>query len=336
MSKVCGYCEAEREFRAEDRVETYDVRGLAVELPVTVEVCAECGQDRYDETRDDDLVARAYAMCRAEKGLLCPDEIVAIRKRYRLSQKSLATLLGMSEATINRYENGGLQDAAHDNAIRFAASPESMLYLLERRSDVLSEWQRDRALESVKAALAARARAVISMMPKGATAETGLREFDYDRYAAVVVWFCAALGSVCRTKLNKLLFYADFLAFNHRGRSITGAAYRRVQYGPVPAQYGGLEDALEADDWITVEEGEFENGNTYNGLTSGPAADRGGADLDADELRVLEFVVEQLRDLTSKALSARSHQEDAYTQTADKEIISYEHAATLSLTLPKA
>lgn len=38
------------------------------------------------------------------------------------------------------------------------------------------------------------------------------------------------------TKLNKVLFYADFLAFARWGSPITGARYQRLQWGPAPRQ----------------------------------------------------------------------------------------------------
>jgi len=36
------------------------------------------------------------------------------------------------------------------------------------------------------------------------------------------------------TKLNKLLFYCDFLAYRRWGRSITGHPYWKLQFGPAP------------------------------------------------------------------------------------------------------
>lgn len=36
------------------------------------------------------------------------------------------------------------------------------------------------------------------------------------------------------TKLNKILFFADFCSYEHRGRPITGAEYMKLDKGPVP------------------------------------------------------------------------------------------------------
>lgn len=35
-------------------------------------------------------------------------------------------------------------------------------------------------------------------------------------------------------KLNKILFYADFVAYGELGKPITGATYIRNLYGPTP------------------------------------------------------------------------------------------------------
>lgn len=150
--RICPSCEAEREFRHEERNEEYNVRGEIIRLPVRLEVCVTCNESLCDEARDEALIEQAYAQYRERKGLLGPDEIQGIREGYSLSQKSFAALLGMSEATINRYEGGGLQDEAHDTAIRAQAKTESMIELLRRKGDLLTERQRRKA----EAALAER------------------------------------------------------------------------------------------------------------------------------------------------------------------------------------
>jgi len=150
VTRLCPNCEDYRRCHRELRTEKYDVRGekIAIELPL--DVCESCGETLVAESYPHDPIEELYAKYRAIKGLLRPDEIKQIRTRYKLSQKSFALLLGMSEATINRYEGGGLQDMAHDNLIREYASPESMASLLERRGDSLAASARSRAKQAVK------------------------------------------------------------------------------------------------------------------------------------------------------------------------------------------
>ena len=143
----CVVCGDDREFRCERRPTEFEVRGETLSFEVPVKVCPVC--KTVDAEQGVDPAAIAFGEYRKRRGLLTPEEIKDIRKRFRLSQKSLAALLGMSEATVNRYEGGGLQDEAHDQAIRACRNPEVMRDLLRRRGDRLSDWQRQRAEEAL-------------------------------------------------------------------------------------------------------------------------------------------------------------------------------------------
>ena len=47
-------------------------------------------------------------------------------------------------------------------------------------------------------------------------------------------------------KLNKILWWSDFLAYAQYGRPITGVQYRRLGHGPAPRQFIPVRDALVA------------------------------------------------------------------------------------------
>ena len=49
------------------------------------------------------------------------------------------------------------------------------------------------------------------------------------------------------TKLNKILFFSDFLAFKKFGKSITGQTYRKLDFGPAPARMQDVRDELIRD-----------------------------------------------------------------------------------------
>ena len=73
------------------------------------------------------------------------EEIKAIRRRYGLSQKSFALLLGIGPASIVRYEQGSKPSKANANLIRAARHPEFMLECLEEDGHLLPEAQREHA-----------------------------------------------------------------------------------------------------------------------------------------------------------------------------------------------
>lgn len=342
MSKFCPTCEDFRDTRVEDRQETYTVRGRTITVPVTVEICASCGESMASDEQDQQVLDAVHAEYRRQMDLLHPDQIKQIRRTYRLSQKSFAALLGMSEATLNRYEKGGLQEQVHDNAIRACENPQFIRNILERRGHFLTDWQRTR-VEKVLAGEAESDTGSIDLvgdtdwmrLAREVSDTTGFRRFEYKRYASVVVWLCKSLGEVSRTVINKLLFYVDFLHFKTATVSLTGTAYRRLQYGPVPSDYGLLLDRMEAEELLTCREQEYQNDSTGFYYQAGSEAGSLDTEFTRHEMRVLEHVANTFRDCTARVISERSHQESAWRDTEDRQLISYQKAATLSLDLPE-
>ncbi|MEQ9616629.1 MAG: DUF4065 domain-containing protein [Phycisphaerales bacterium] len=329
----CPTCEAERSFEKEDRPQEFDVRNEKVALTVPVWTCPVCGETIVDDDFGDPT-EKVYDAYRESHGLLKPSEIQEIRAKWNLSQAAFAALLGMSQATINRYEQGSLQQEKEDEIIRACASSDRMADLLHRRGHVLTDRQRtstEAAIEGARPAFSWTA--LVDAMPSEISKLSGFRRFEYDRYASVVSWLCSNVGLVTQTKLYKLLFYADFLFFKANARSLTGALYRQMPYGPVPVGFSTLRAQLEADEFVSINEIAFQNGNTGEVFRPGAKAEQIDCAFDDSELRVLQFVRDNLGGLTPSAISDLSHKESAWKDTPQKEVISYEKAAELSLSL---
>jgi HTH-type transcriptional regulator/antitoxin MqsA len=82
--------------------------------------CERCGEGffTFGEMLDDSF-RRATAVIRAEDGLLAPDEIVALRKKYGLTQAQLERLIGAGEKTVVRWERGTVaQNKTADTLLR--------------------------------------------------------------------------------------------------------------------------------------------------------------------------------------------------------------------------
>lgn len=148
--EFCPNCEDYRETKVIEKDENYTVRGQDIVVPVMAQSCCTCGEQIGSDEEDQKVLDTVYAEYRKRNDLLTPERIKNIRKGYQLSQKSFAALLGMSEATINRYEQGGLQDQTHDQLIRAYEKPGNMRDLLERRGDVLKDRQLKRAMQALE------------------------------------------------------------------------------------------------------------------------------------------------------------------------------------------
>jgi hypothetical protein len=72
--------------------------------------------------------------------------------------------------------------------------------------------------------------------------------FDRDRFEALVLYIAHRRRDderFGRTKLAKVLFYADFNVYRDSGEPLTGATYQRMPFGPFPRELEETERELE-------------------------------------------------------------------------------------------
>lgn len=68
-------------------------------------------------------------------------------------------------------------------------------------------------------------------------AVTGAVIFNCEKFREAILYVARESEDDIRfglTKLNKILYFSDFKAFAILGEAITGATYRRLEYGPAP------------------------------------------------------------------------------------------------------
>lgn len=336
MIGYCPMCDEDQPLRREIRREVYRVRGESIEVDAEVLVCERCGGDVADRECDERTLRLAYDTYRERHGLLRPEDIRNLRTRYGLSQRALARLLGWGLVTIQRYENGALQDVAHDAVLRQLTHPRNVLALVERAGSRLSERER----------LAIR-RAVLSQT-EATDAEHlvddievsfnldferrplvhGARPVDLDRVGNIAAWFAVQCSDLFKTKLAKLLWIADFLHFRRHRVSITGLTYVRLPHGPVPDRYSLLLGALEQIEAIELRE---QAAGQFVGEVVRALAEPDLSDLTTSERDTLEAVVRRFGGRSSNGLSELAHREEAWRGRQDGEPIPYSEADHLDL-----
>ena len=150
MKTICPHCEATRDVQKVDTKETVEIRGERIEVPVKYYKCLTCGGDFDDPKADGDPLEKAYAEYRSRHGMVQPSELKAFRKKYGLTQNELGRLLGWGAVTVSRYENGALQDEAHDKEARLAMEPPNLISLIEETRDAISNEKKQRLLKELK------------------------------------------------------------------------------------------------------------------------------------------------------------------------------------------
>jgi putative zinc finger/helix-turn-helix YgiT family protein len=323
----CPMCEEERAATRQVQPETYKVRGEEITVDVPRLTCSECGEaDVAPEFGD--VTLHLYAEYRRRHDLLTPEQIRGIRRKYDLSQRSFADLVGVGSASIARYETGSVQDEAHDSLLRACDDPGFVRNLFQRHGTRLEE-KEQAALSERLQELASDPLTVLVRQKM-----SDLVGLDMRKYGAVVCAFCERITGIPQTKLNKLVFYTDFLHFKAFGQSLTGASYVRMQFGPVPVGWSFLHEVVLADqNCIRVVKREFANGKEGTEFFVGDGASSLPA-LDEDQLRVVEKVASLFKRLNAGQISEKSHKESAWLETPEDGVISYElHAPRLSIQL---
>lgn len=138
MRSICPTCLCERDTHIVHKLDTLPVCGEPTDVEADIRVCDVCGEEIADLELDGITILKAYAIYRSRHGLLGPDEALAIRERYSLTQREFARLLGWSPATVNRYERTGCMSSAHNQVLRAMQDQAGVQRLLDSRSPVLT------------------------------------------------------------------------------------------------------------------------------------------------------------------------------------------------------
>ena len=333
MVRFCEECGKEINTKVISKNEIYRINDEKVEVEAKVLVCAKCGEEFFCEELDQETLVAAYNIYRRKHKLLLPEEIKQIREQYGLSQRSLAKLLNWGDKTIHRYENGSLQDRAHNSMLVFLQEPSNMKkYVLENEVG-FDEKKKEKLLLTIEqmevdSGQRAKRRLLDIVFFQKPSIENGFKSFDYDKFCAMVLYLAQKGGELLKVKLLKLLNYSDMIFYKENGISISGSSYIHLPYGPVPKDYDMLFGMM-ASDQIAHIEVLFENGYEKHQVI--PDQDVPEGILSDAEAEVLDRVYERFKEFGSGEISKYSHNEKGYSSTRLGEVISYQFAKEIEL-----
>ena len=148
---------------------------------------------------------------------------------------------------------------------------------------------------------------------------TGNRTFSLEKMAAMISHIASSSQDLFKTKLNKLLFYSDFVHYYLHGQSISGSRYVHLPYGPVPDGYEETLDTLNHYGVIDIQK-QHSSDLVRSGENSATQF------LSPEESASLDWVISQYGKLSASQLTELSHKEKAYRHTKTGEEIAYEYA----------
>lgn len=106
------------------------------------------------------------------------------------------------------------------------------------------------------------------------------------------------------TKLNKLLFFSDFLAYGYLGKPITGAVYQALPHGPAPKKLLPIRSQMMREGSLAIK-----SERVLRFVQKRPTALRqpNVSVFTAEEVEIVEDVLRLLRDRTAGEISEMSH-----------------------------
>lgn len=279
----------------------------------------------------DENLFRAREQYRIDMGLLTAKDIIAIREKYALSQKDFSRLMGWGDVTIGRYEKKVIQEPTYDEEMkRVSEDPyHALVKFLKNKSNFDTE-QQDKIEATIKALIA---KYGLPSMKKQELQKlyleyntesdaNGFKLLDIEKVDQLMVFFAKNLNSLYKTKLMKLMFFADALNFKRYGKSMTGLVYTHMPLGALPIGF----DELMYRPSINVTE---EYNEEYTAYKITPADDTCLKDLSMDEMEILIQVASYFKDFKTKQIIDYCHDETAYTETAENQVIPYSLSAQI-------
>jgi Antitoxin SocA-like, Panacea domain len=156
--------------------------------------------------------------------------------------------------------------------------------------------------------------------------DDGPREFDQERFEQLALYVAARSANDPRfgkTKLAKILFFSDFVAFTDLGDAITGADYKKLPNGPFPFALNSAIKRIEKRGAGKLAVSSY-FGKDQQRLVALRKVDL--SRFSAAEISLVDQVIDLFREGNASEVSEFSHAEAAWLYVDDMEEIPYELA----------
>lgn len=289
--------------------------------------CKDTGEEFSTDNLDQVNLNQLYNQYRVKYGLPFPEEIKEIRQQYKLSASKMSEILGLGINSYRQYENGDIPTVANGRLILAAKDPQEFIKFLDASSPILNEKDYSKYKTTALNLIKEKSDHFWDLMfleqvfkHSKPSELNGYKVPDEIKVANMISYFSNRISDLFKTKLNKLLFYSDFLHYRNTGYSISGIAYRAIQMGPVPAEYDKLYIKLVDDRLVNLEFVKFSNG--YGEALTGQLASQ---DVFSEtELNAMNQVIKKFGAKTTNEMVYISHLEKAWVENENtREIISY-------------
>ncbi|WP_285008440.1 type II toxin-antitoxin system antitoxin SocA domain-containing protein [Pedobacter faecalis] len=293
--------------------------------------CEDSDEEFTDDKLDGINQTQVYNMYREKYGIPFPDEISSIREQYGLSSTKMSLVLGLGSNAYRLYEAGEMPSVANGRLVLSVKQPEAFIRQIEASSHLLTGKEQQKLTDRARKLQEEQKHDQWNnLLYRHIFGDPCPSEFNgyqtprLDKIAALISFFSPKID-LYKTKMNKILFYCDFVMFKSTAHSMTGIAYRAIPYGPVPVEYDKLYMKLCDDGSISIVPKLLKDGN-YGEIIQSEA--NGTYTFTDVEQQVLNKVLNKFKGKTTQQIVDISHEELGWLENENnKGIISYQKYA---------
>jgi DNA-binding transcriptional regulator YiaG len=297
--------------------------------------CEDTGEQFEDDLFSQLNYNQLVNQYRVKYSIPFPEQISSIREKYNLSAVKMSEILGFGTNGYRQYEAGEVPNQSNAKLIQLANDPHEFKKLIEycttldqkiierthKTIDNLLEEQKknkfEKQLENYFFG---------TCLPSNLT---GYKTPDFIKFSEMVVFFTQKLEP-WKTKLNKLLFYADFIMHKQSGFSMSGVQYRAIPMGPVPNNFNSIFEYLANKGELNIYYANFSDGGIGEQFKPNSNKNFDYKFFTDSELQVLESVAERFKNTSTNEMIEISHKEKAWIDNnAERKLIDYNYSFEL-------
>ena len=210
---------------------TWNFRGEEYEYIHSAYKCEDTGELFTTCESDDAGFLQVTNQYRVKYGIPFLDEIVAVRSRYGVSAAKMSAILGIGTNQWRLYESGEVPSVSNGRMIRSIMNPKVFLDLVESIRQQLTDKEYANIKEKVQTVIAQSkdyhldAYECRRVFGSKRGADNGYAAISLLKLKAIMLMILHECGEVFSTKMNKLLFYIDFLSTRLRDEWVELSCY---------------------------------------------------------------------------------------------------------------
>lgn len=162
-------------------------------------------------------------------------------------------------------------------------------------------------------------------------------QIDIGKYSNALLYFIKYCNNkyLGATKLNKLLYYLDFISYRDRGRSVTKDIYVHKQYGPVPSQVDDILIEIHKNRLIDIERIDYKDGETFKYTLIGDTKPDEMV-FDDYEKTLLKNLCDQFHLWSTDKIVEQTHLEAPWFYSTPFNIVDYDYASDIDFFMEAA